>query len=186
MDEASGKSRLCLARSPPEDRAPPRFEVKSEQRSKRFDRAKTRLPEITPLVPFRKTIHELETARRQWGTFDGQAAAGKVADLAADVKQVREHLPKPGGKQVAPAVAMRAARTVRELQDVLKRWCSFYEGCQPDFAWWLKKPCDDASKQLEDYAKQLREEIAGRQRQGRRPAAGRADRGRGPGCRQSR
>ena len=50
---------------------------------------------------------------------------------------------------------------MHELQEVLKRWYSFYDGYQPDFAWWLKKPYDDASKQLDDYAKYLREEIAG-------------------------
>ena len=60
-------------------------------------RAKKRLAEIAPLLPFRALIHDLETARRRWGAFDGQAAASKVAELAIAVKQVREHLPKPGG-----------------------------------------------------------------------------------------
>ena len=123
-------------------------------------RAKKRLAEIAPLLPFRTTIHELETARRHWGVLDGQAAASKVAELAAAVKQVREHLPKPGGKPVSAAVALRAAGTVHELQEVLKRWYSFYDGYQPDFAWWLKKPYEDAAKQLDEYAKYLREEIA--------------------------
>ena len=49
---------------------------------------------------------------------------------------------------------------MRELQDVLKHWYSFYDGYQPDFAWWLKKPFEDASKQLDEYAKYLREEVA--------------------------
>ena len=123
-------------------------------------RAKKRLAEIAPLLPFRTTIHDLETARRHWGALDCQAAASKVADLAAAVKQVREHLPKPGGKPVSAAVALRAAGTVHELQEVLKRWYSFYDGYQPDFAWWLKKPYEDAAKQLDEYAKHLREEIA--------------------------
>jgi hypothetical protein len=123
-------------------------------------RAKKRLAEIAPLVPFRTLIQELETARRQWGVLDGQAAATKLAALASAVKQVRDHLPKPGGKQVSVPVALRAAAAVRELQEVLKRWYSFYDGYQPDFTWWLKKPYDDAAKQLDDYAKYLREEVA--------------------------
>ena len=124
-------------------------------------RAKKRLAEIAPLLPFRTTIHELETARRQWGLLDGQAAASKVADLAAAVKYSREHLPKPDGKQVSAAVAVDAATSVRELQEVMKRWHAFYDGSQPIFVWWLKRPYDDASKQLDDYAKYLREELAG-------------------------
>ena len=105
-------------------------------------------------------IHDLETTRRRWGALDSPAAARKVADLTDAVKQVREHLPKPGGKQVSAAVALRTAATVHELQEVLKRWYAFYDGYQPDFAWWLKKPYDDAAKQLDDYAKYLREEVA--------------------------
>ena len=123
-------------------------------------RAKTRLAEIAPLLPFRTIIHELETARRQWGALDCQAAASKVADLADAVKQVREHLPKPGSKPVSAAVALRTAGAVHELQELLKRWYAFYDGYQPDFAWWVKKPYDDAAKQLEEYAKYLREEVA--------------------------
>ena len=123
-------------------------------------RAKTRLAEIAPLLPFRTLIHELETARRHWDVLDCQAAASKVVDLTAAVKQVREHLPKAGGKPVSAAVALRAAGVVHELQELLKRWYGFYDGYQPDFTWWLKKPYDDAAKQLDDYAKYLREEIA--------------------------
>ncbi len=123
-------------------------------------RAKKRLAEIAPLVPFCTTIHDLETARRRWGVLDGQAAAGKLVDLVGAVKQVREHLPKPGGKPVSAAVALRAAGAVHDLHELLKRWYSFYDGYVPDSTWWLKKPYDDASKQLDDYAKYLREEVA--------------------------
>ena len=123
-------------------------------------RAKKRLAEIAPLLPFRTRIHELETARRQWGTLDCQAVATKVADLAAAVRQVREHPAKSGGKPVSAAVALRTAGALRELQELLKRWYAFYDGYQPEFAWWLKKPYEDAAKQLDDYAKYLREEVA--------------------------
>ena len=69
--------------------------------------AKKRLAEIAPLLPFRAIIHDLETARRQWRVLDCQAAASKVAELAGAVKQVRQHLPKLGGKPVSAAVALR-------------------------------------------------------------------------------
>ena len=72
-------------------------------------RAKKRLAEIAPLLPFRTRIHELETARRQWGTLDCQAVATKVADLAAAVRQVREHPAKSDGKPISAAVALRTA-----------------------------------------------------------------------------
>ena len=122
--------------------------------------ATKRLAEIVPLLPFRTTIHELENARRKWGALDSQTAATHLVDLGNALKQVREHLPKLDGKPVTPAAAMRTANATRELQEQLKRWYSYYEGCQPVFAWWMKKPYDDLTKQMEDYAKYLREEIA--------------------------
>ena len=122
--------------------------------------AKQRLASISPFVGFAAAIHDLETARRRWGTLDCQAAANQVATLAAAVKQVHEQLSRTGGKTVSAATAMRTAASVRELQELLKRWYAFYDGYQPEFTWWLKKPYDDAAKQLDEYAKYLREEIA--------------------------
>lgn len=62
---------------------------------------------------------------------------------------------------VSPPLALRAGQAVQGLADVLKRWFTFYQGYQPEFDWWVKKPYDDAQKQLEQYGKLLREEIAG-------------------------
>ncbi len=56
---------------------------------------------------------------------------------------------------------MRTARTVQRLSRTLKAWFGFYDGYRPQFAWWMRKPYDEAQKQLEAYAKLLREEIAG-------------------------
>ena len=63
-------------------------------------------------------------------------------------------------KVLAP-LAKRTAAAVSELRGTLKTWFTFYDGYQPDFSWWVKKPYDEAASALEDYAKYLREEIAG-------------------------
>ena len=47
------------------------------------------------------------------------------------------------------------------MSRTLKDWFGFYDGYRPEFAWWMRKPYDEAQKQLEAYAKLLREEIAG-------------------------
>jgi uncharacterized protein (DUF885 family) len=62
---------------------------------------------------------------------------------------------------VTPVVAKRAAAAVDELRRTLESWYSFYDGYQPDFSWWLKKPYEEANHSLEDYSKFLREQIAG-------------------------
>jgi uncharacterized protein (DUF885 family) len=58
-------------------------------------------------------------------------------------------------------VARRAAEAVDSLRRALRAWFSYYDGFQPEFSWWLKKPHEDAAKALEEYAKFLREDIAG-------------------------
>jgi len=62
--------------------------------------------------------------------------------------------------KVSSSVALRAASAVSEIRGTLRSWFSFYDGYQPDFSWWLKKPNEEAAKALEDYAKFLREEVA--------------------------
>lgn len=136
--------------------------LKSEIRRSLQETARSRkhLAEIAPSITFRTIIHELETARWQASPLDCQAAATRVTALAEQVKQLHEHPPKPDGKPIAATDAVRAAAKTHELQETLKRWYAFHDGYRPDFSWWLKKPYEEATKQMEDYAKYLREEVA--------------------------
>jgi hypothetical protein len=63
--------------------------------------------------------------------------------------------------KVSPLLGKRAAEAADEVRGTLKNWYSFYEGYQPDFSWWVKKPYEEANRALEEYSKFLREEIAG-------------------------
>ena len=62
---------------------------------------------------------------------------------------------------MAPSLARRAADVTDRLREALKRWFDFYDGYRPDFAWWLKKPCEEAGEELKTYAKLLRQDMAG-------------------------
>lgn len=150
-----------------------------------------RLAEMEELLPFRRAIQELEASRRKMDPVDAQAAAERVAGLAETIKKVRARVEKgkreekkadrggdgekgeEGKKEepkkaqedaplrVTPVVARRAAGAAGEIRGTLREWYGFYEGYQPDFGWWLKKPHDDASAALDEYARYLREDIAG-------------------------
>jgi hypothetical protein len=90
-------------------------------------------------------------------------------DKLADASAGPPIAPAPGGPAAAAAalshptaeLALRTARTVDRLSRALKAWFGFYDGYRPQFAWWVRKPYDEAREQLEAYAKLLREEIAG-------------------------
>jgi len=86
-------------------------------------------------------------------------------DKPKDVESAEKE--KPGKKEevvalkISPQLARRASSAVNQIRDTLKTWFTFYDGYQPDFSWWLKKPYNDTSTSLEEFSKYLREEIAG-------------------------
>ena len=165
-----------------------RNELTSEQN--RLAMQKQRLAEMEELLAFRGTIHQFEAARARRETLDPQSAATKIAGVADQVKKLKDRVEKgkkskdekksektnetasaSGEKRaqekvevtplkVSPVLARRAANAVSEVRNTLKAWYSFYDGYQPDFTWWLKKPYDEANSALESYAKYLHEEVA--------------------------
>ncbi len=148
-------------------------------------RDRTRLAEMDPLLSFRRPVQDLELARWRMAPLDPAAVSDQVKKLRERIEKGRKSEPaknapagpeapaKPAGAgppenakdaeplRVSALLARRAASAVDELRGTLRTWFSFYDGYDPGFSWWLKKPYEDAGKALEDYAKFLREEIAG-------------------------
>ena len=150
-----------------------------------------RLEEMDRLLSFRDEIQKLERARWRMEKVDARSAATKVSEIADEVKRLKERVEKGrkmkeekkgdgagdaasasrdseeekaedvAPLKLSPSLARRTARAVGEVRGTLKNWFSFYDGFQPEFSWWLKKPYDEASSALESYAKLLREEVAG-------------------------
>lgn len=83
----------------------------------------------------------------------------KADDSAGEKNDSSEAQETP--MHISPALALRAARTVQELQNVLTSWHKHYSGYKPQFDWWIDKPYQRANEQLKQYVKHLREEIAG-------------------------
>ncbi|MEI6231636.1 MAG: DUF885 family protein [Planctomycetota bacterium] len=142
---------------------------------------------IEPLIPFRATIQELEAARSHMKPLNGEAAASKVTAIPDQIKKLRERIEKgrkekekdKDGKKddtkkedekskpeeapikLEPMQAKRAADAVNELRGALNAWNGYYDGYVPEYSWWMKKPVEEANRSMEEFAKYLREEIAG-------------------------
>ncbi len=152
----------------------------------RLARQRETLTKIDDLLPFRKTILDLEVARRRMEPVDAQVAAGKLAGLPEQIKKVRERIEQgkaapaevattgPAASsstatepdasaplRVAPVAALEAAGAASALHGTLNEWYSYSGGYQPDFNWWVKQPFEAAAAALDEYAKYLRESIAG-------------------------
>jgi hypothetical protein len=88
------------------------------------------------------------------GDDGGSGAAGGAPPAAEEPRAVPADAP-------TPVVARRAAAELDQLREALGTWYGHYETFVPDFAWWTRTSYDAAREALEDYAKLLREEIAG-------------------------
>ena len=147
------------------------------------------LSQMEELLPFREALQHFERERWRMRPVDAQASAAKIAALPDQIKKLRQRLEKGKEKpkndktstttdaaketdsekkkesieplKASPTLARRAASAVGDLRGTLKTWFAFYDGYQPDFSWWVRKPHDEAASALDDYAKFLREEIAG-------------------------
>ena len=131
------------------------------------ERAATRLAEMADLLPFRESVLKLELARRRMESCDPRAAANILAEIPKQIEDLRKRLEPPpvGATQPAaalsPFTAMRAARATEALRGALETWYDAYGGFQPDFAWWARDPYEKTREALTEYAKFLRETIAG-------------------------
>lgn len=117
-----------------------------------------RAVEVEPLIPFFKTIVELEESRRRMLPVDPPAAGQKLADLSKAIDAARAGASAARAKNT---VANRAAARLDDLRNSLKDWYGFYNGYDPVFTWWSENPYRKVDQQLEDYAKYLRESLAG-------------------------
>lgn len=171
-----------------------------EQSLARVALERRRLKEIEPLVGFRGAIFDLEQARWRAEPVDGPAVASRLSAIAKDVQRLREGVTgglkakagKPDGAKpsdakpagaasstndappisIQPAPALRAAHVVADVRGTLKRWYEAQSGYQPDFAWWMKTPYEAAAKELEEFAKVLKEEAAGQKGKDEDPLVG--------------
>jgi hypothetical protein len=129
-----------------------------------IDLARRQRDEMANLLPFSDVVLGLEHDRRSLVPIEPQKAAGIVAPLAGRIDALRKELEqqRAGGAAVASAVlARRAAGAVEHLRWVLSEWFAFYDGFDPLAGWWLREPVGDATRALNDYARFLREDVAG-------------------------
>lgn len=155
----------------------------------RNDLARRQLADLSDLLPFRGTVQTLLTGMWSMQPMDAEAAAGSLSGLPEAIKKLRERVeqgrkaeaekpatdkapdkasgdaPKadaaPGPIKTTPVVAKRAASAASAIRWQLQQWYDFYAGYTPEFSWWTRKPFEQAVGAIDDYAKYLREEIAG-------------------------
>jgi len=132
--------------------------------------------EMEPLLPFAKTIAQLDDTRRQMETPNGEKSAATLVEMVRQIVKTRQAaeagLPEEergkaakGGAvepiRVKRTVARRAARTVENLRETMKGWFRNYSGYDPTFTWWVNEPYKELDQALESYEIFLKEKLIG-------------------------
>src|ERR1051326_7547502 len=115
--------------------------------------------EIEPLMPFAKTIVEMEEARRGMTPIDSAKAATTLNGLKKQVDDTRRRVEAGlrGGDtadavRVKKTVAFRGVNAINALRGNLRNWYTFYNGYDPVFTWWNEQPYKELDDALNSYA----------------------------------
>ena len=117
--------------------------------------------EISALIPFAKTISELEDTRRRLETIDSAKTAALLNDLNKQITATQKGIEENRIAKPKRTVANRAAQTVGSLRQTLKNWFTFHNGYDPMFTWWNSDPYKTIDTALQNYQTFLLDKLVG-------------------------
>jgi len=128
------------------------------------------IAEMTPLLPFEKSIEALIDAKRLMQKPDGEKSASTLAEITRQIEAARKQF-DPGPRNAAktegtkskidPVVANRAVIATTELRAALHDWFGQYNSYDPEFTWWVDQPFHEVDKALNGYSDFLKEKLVG-------------------------
>ncbi len=122
-------------------------------------RGQAQLAEMASLIPFAKTIADLEDQRRSLEGVDPAKMAALLDQLARTIAATSKSV--DAGSKPKRTVAARASRTVLGLRATLRNWYNFHAGYDPTFSWWNEQPYKKADEALDSYNKYILDKLVG-------------------------
>lgn len=119
------------------------------------------MEEMSALVPFAKTINDLEDSRRRLETIDSAKTAALLNELNKAITATQRNVSNPQSARPKKTVANRAARTVGLLRRTLQSWYGFYNGYDPQFTWWNAETYKAVDASLQNYQNFLYDRLVG-------------------------
>lgn len=132
-----------------------------EHEIKEQDRFDAQLVEMSALIPFMRTISDLEDTRRTLKDIDPAKTAATLNDLGKQIVETQKSFEAASAVKPKRTVANRAARTVADLRNTLRRWYTFYNAYDPMFTWWNQSPYKAVDDALAKYATFISEKLVG-------------------------
>ncbi|MEP6789063.1 MAG: DUF885 family protein [Acidobacteriota bacterium] len=132
-----------------------------EHEQKELARRDTQLAEMGSLIPFARTISDMEDTRRSLKDLDPAKAAVTLNDLAKQIVATQKSFEGANAVKPKRTVAYRAARTVDGLKRTLASWYRFYNLYDPMFTWWCESPYKAADDALGKYSAFITSKLVG-------------------------
>ena len=150
-----------------------------EHELRQLDIEEKQQAEMASLVPFAKTIIDLEETRRRMEPIDSAKTAATLTSLKKQIDDTRRIL-EAGLRAAVDAdvirykktVAFRAVGAINGLKNNLRNWYTFYNGYDPVFTWWNEEPYKTLDQTLTTYAAFLSERLVGLRPDGTAGGAG--------------
>jgi uncharacterized protein (DUF885 family) len=122
-----------------------------DHEEKELARFEKQLAEMAPILPFAKTISDLEDQRRRLEPIDPAATAKLLTELAKQINETQKALEDSKDKPKR-TVANRAVRTLAGLRLTLGNWYRFHNAYDPTFTWWNAEPYKSVEDSLQRYS----------------------------------
>lgn len=132
-----------------------------EHEQREMARFKSQVSDMESLIPFAKTITDLEDARRRLEFADAPKTAASLNELSKQIGDTQKSFESGGATKPKRTVANRTARTVASLRDTLRRWYTFYNAYDPNFTWWCESPYKAADDALAKYQNFITTKLVG-------------------------
>jgi hypothetical protein len=142
------------------------FRTHLEHELRDLDIEEKQIAEILPLIPFAKTIIDLEETRRRMEPIDSAKTAVTLTNLKKQIDETRRGVESGlrGGDsatKVKKTVAFRAMGALNSLRGNLRNWYAFYNGYDPVFTWWNEAPYRELDEALTGYGSFISERLVG-------------------------
>jgi len=128
---------------------------------KELERRNIQFEEMSALLPFARTISDLEDSRRKLEKIDAAKTAGILNELSKKIAETQKDI--ESGKIAKPkrTVANRTVQTLFSLRQTLRNWFNFYNGYDPNFSWWNAETYKAAEAALLNYQNYVSEKLVG-------------------------
>jgi uncharacterized protein (DUF885 family) len=125
---------------------------------KEMDREAAQFAEMSSIIPFAKTVTDLEDQRRRLETINPEKSAALLDSLAKQINALPATLQNSKPKRT---VANRALQTIANLRLTLRNWYNYHNLYDPVFSWWCKKPYESVEDALQKYSTFVASKLVG-------------------------